>query len=106
MPHANLDSLRLSTIAEWDWLQQNTSVRPATQYVAALRPSLRKLSLSCIDGQKENILVCDLPPHPELKMELESHYCAGSSGPVHNVILMNVYLDLETRGVGILGEGE
>ncbi len=25
---------------------------------------------------------------------------------VHNVILINVYLDLEPRGVGILGKGE
>jgi hypothetical protein len=24
--------------------------------------------------------------------------CAGSSGPVHNVVLIDVYLDLETPG--------
>jgi hypothetical protein len=24
--------------------------------------------------------------------------CAGSPGPVHNVVLINVYLDLETPG--------
>jgi hypothetical protein len=33
--------------------------------------------------------------------------CAGSSGAVHSVFLMDVYLDLENpRGVRILGRGE
>jgi hypothetical protein len=30
--------------------------------------------------------------------QVQSAYCAGSSGPVHNVVLIDVCLDLETPG--------
>ncbi len=39
-----------------------------------------------------------------MDMDVDYSCCAGSSGAVHNVVLIDVYLDLENPGgVGILG---
>jgi hypothetical protein len=50
---------------------------------------------------------CTLHVHISGDDSQQKHNCAGSSGAVHSVILIDVYLDLEKPwGVGILGGGE